>query len=120
MVIDSYLGIGLTPVEVAKSLKVTPSRVSQIYHAVVRRAATHFGNAPRRATDRITEKFPDKTSEDFVALMQEREESLRQSQQGAWSDMVEHVLAHPGRPLEPSHDSGPDSIIEITATTRWG
>jgi len=104
MVIDAYLGIGLTPVEVARSLKVTPSRVSQIYHAVVRRAADHFGHTERRATDR----YPDKQSDEFMALMRQREEELRKSRQGAWGEMVEQVLAHPGQPLE------------ITETTRWG
>jgi RNA polymerase sigma factor for flagellar operon FliA len=104
MVIDAYLGIGLTPVEVARSLKVTPSRVSQIYHAVVRRAADHFGHTERRATDR----YADKQSDEFMALMRQREEELRKSRQGAWGEMVEQVLAHPGQPLE------------ITETTRWG
>jgi RNA polymerase sigma factor for flagellar operon FliA len=104
MVIDAYLGIGLTPVEVARSLKVTPSRVSQIYHAVVRRAADHFGHTERRATDR----YADKQSDEFMALMRQREEELRKSRQGAWGEMVEQVLAHPGQPLE------------ITETTRGG
>jgi RNA polymerase sigma factor FliA len=116
MVIDAYLGVGLTPVEVARSLNVTPSRVSQIYHAVVRRAASHFGNPPRRATDR----YPDKVSEAFIAQLREREEAMRQSPQGAWGELVEHVLAHPHAPLEPGLPKEPEERIEVTASTRWG
>jgi RNA polymerase sigma factor for flagellar operon FliA len=113
MVIDAYLGVGLTPMEVAQSLKVTPSRVSQIYHSIVRRVAIHFGNAPRRATDR----FPGKSSEEFNELMRRREEALHESPGGAWNEMVEQVLTQRGgaRGLPPD-----DDYIEVTPTTRWG
>jgi RNA polymerase sigma factor for flagellar operon FliA len=101
MVIDAYLGVGLTPVEVAQSLKVTPSRVSQIYHSVVRRAAAHFQSAERRATDRVaTPSHPDKSSEAFLQMMREREEELRGGRDGAWGEMVEQVLARPHQPLK--------------------
>ncbi len=113
MVIDAYLGVGLTPLEVAKSLKVTPSRVSQIYHSVVRRVAIHFGNAPHRATDR----FPDKSSEEFNELVRRREEALHESPGGAWNEMMEQVLTQRGR----ARDVPPgDDYIEVTPTTRWG
>lgn len=104
MVIDAYLGIGLTPVEVAQSLKVTPSRVSQIYHSVVKRAAEHFQGEPRRATDRVEPApvaHPDKSSQAFLALMREREEELRRTQQGAWGELVEQVLVRPQRRRDP-------------------
>lgn len=114
MVIDAYLGIGLTPLEVAKSLKVTPSRVSQIYHSVVRRVAIHFGNAPARATDR----YPDKTSDEFAALVRQREEELHRSPQGAWDEMMEQVLSQ-RRAAAAGGDHGQD-YIEVTPTTRWG
>lgn len=113
MVIDAYLGVGLTPLEVAKSLKVTPSRVSQIYHSVVRRVAIHFGNAPHRATDR----FPDKSSEEFNELMRRREEALHESPGGAWNEMMEQVLTQRGRTRDLPPD---DDYIEVTPTTRWG
>lgn len=112
MVIDAYLGIGLTPLEVAKSLKVTPSRVSQIYHSVVRRVAVHFGNAPQRATDR----FPDKSSQEFLDLMRQREEELHRSPKDAWNEMMEQVLAQRGNPAAREDDD----YIEVTPTTRWG
>ena len=94
MVIDAYLGVGLTPVEVAQSLKVTPSRVSQIYHSVVRRAAAHVQGTERRATDRPG-SYPDKSSDAFLDMVRQREDELRQSPQGAWGEMVEQVLTRP-------------------------
>jgi RNA polymerase sigma factor FliA len=113
MVIDAYLGVGLTPLEVAKSLKVTPSRVSQIYHSVVRRVAIHFGNAPARATDR----FPDKSSDEFADLMRQREEALHNTPRDAWNEMMEQVLTKRGS-AQPEPDG--DDYIEVTPTTRWG
>lgn len=100
MVIDAYLGVGLTPVEVAQSLKVTPSRVSQIYHAVVRRAVAHVQGGERRATDRAVPQHADKSSDAFIEMMRQREEELRRSPQGAWGEMVEQVLTHPQRQLQ--------------------
>lgn len=117
MVIDAYLGVGLTPVEVAKSLKVTPSRVSQIYHSVVRRAADHFNpDGERRSTDRYADRYPDKSSAAFVAMIRQREEELRRSQQGAWGDMVEQVLTHPLPPTDPQDGA----VMGISSGTRWG
>lgn len=113
MVIDAYLGVGLTPLEVAKSLKVTPSRVSQIYHSVVRRVAVHFGNGPQRAIDR----YPDKSSEQFAELMRRREDELRRSPKDAWNEMMEQVLTN--RPRE-RREADDDGYIEVTPSTRWG
>lgn len=110
MVIDAYLGVGLSPVEVAKSLKVTPSRVSQIYHAVVKRAAEHFGNAPhQRATDR--------RAADLAVLVRQREDELKRTGEGAWGEMMEQVLTSRRRRANavPAAER-----IEVTATTRWG
>jgi RNA polymerase sigma factor for flagellar operon FliA len=111
MVIDAYLGVGLTPLEVAKSLKVTPSRVSQIYHSVVRRVAIHFGNAPSRATDR----YPDKSSEEFDERMRQREQDLHRSPHEAWDVKIEQVLTQ-----RPRTDETRDDYVEVTPTTRWG
>lgn len=111
MVIDAYLGVGLSPVEVAKSLKVTPSRVSQIYHAVVKRAAEHFGHAPqKRATDR--------RNGDLSELVREREDELKRTGQGAWGEMMEQVLIAKRRASAKVINAA--DRIEVTATTRWG
>jgi RNA polymerase sigma factor for flagellar operon FliA len=114
MVIDAYLGVGLSPVEVAKSLKVTPSRVSQIYHSVVRRAADHFN--PDGARRPAEQRFPDKSSEAFVAMIRQREEDLRRTQQGAWGDLVEQVLTAPIRHA----DKPGDGMVSVSTPTRWG
>jgi RNA polymerase sigma factor for flagellar operon FliA len=90
MVIDAYLGVGLTPIEVARSLNISASRVSQMYHSVVQRAAAHFGNAPaQRSTDRV---LPDKSSDRFQALIDQREADLRHSRQGSWGELLEQAL----------------------------
>lgn len=44
-VIDAYMGIGLSPIALAVSWHMTPSRVTQIYTAVVKRIAIHCGNS---------------------------------------------------------------------------
>lgn len=111
MVIDAYLGVGLSPVEVARSLKVTPSRVSQIYHSVVKRVAAHFGNQPehpQRATDRLRGPVLDD-------LVRQREDELKHSNQGAWSEMMEQVLRDSRKRVGKKSDR-----IEVTSTTRWG
>jgi RNA polymerase sigma factor for flagellar operon FliA len=90
MVIDAYLGVGLTPIEVARSLNISASRVSQMYHSVVQRAAAHFGNAPaKRSVDRV---LPDKSSARFQALIDQREADLRHSRQGSWGELIEKAL----------------------------
>jgi RNA polymerase sigma factor for flagellar operon FliA len=119
-VIDAYLGVGLTPAELARSLKVTPSRVSQIYHAVVQRAATHFGHASpaspelrQRATDRLEEPSAP-TLDELVAA---REQALRGSEHAAWGELIEHVLVGPAPEPQPEAEQG---LIRVDASTRWG
>jgi len=120
MVIDAYLGIGLTPVEVARSLKVTPSRVSQIYSGLVKKIANHFGQ-----TQRATDRYAEPKSGEFATLMREREAELRSGNR-AWSDLIEQALTN-SRRREPQDgevrignaDSG-EERIEVTSTTRWG
>jgi RNA polymerase sigma factor FliA len=114
MVIESYLGVGLTPVEVAKSLKVTPSRVSQIYHSVVRKAAAHFSGEPRK---RAMDRFPDKSSQAFQDLMQQRERELSQQPSGSWSELMEKVL-RPER--EEERRAGPESLIDAVSSDDCG
>lgn len=117
-VIDAYLGVGLTPVELARNLKVSPSRVSQIYYSVVRRVAEHLGESPRqRATDQTR-------STDMATMMQWREQHLRQSGEGDWGEMVEQVLkTNPPAPAPAASAGGapsPGDHIEVTMNTRWG
>jgi len=106
MVIDAYLGVGLTPVEVAKSLQVTPSRVSQMYQSVVKRVAQHFGHAVptrQRAIDRQIARpvQVDRQSEAFAELMREREMQMRGEAQASWGELMEQVLVVERSEAEP-------------------
>lgn len=92
LVIDAYLGVGLTPVELARSLKVSPSRISQIYHGVVRRVAAHFGHAPQQ---RATDRAPATAEAPIDALVRWRQEQLAGSEIGDWGEMVEQALRPP-------------------------
>ena len=80
---------------------------------MVRRAADHFNpDGVRRSTDR----YPDKSSAAFVAMIRQREEELRRTQEGAWGDMVEQVLTHP----LPHSDASSDGVTSASSPTRWG
>lgn len=101
-VIDAYLGIGLTPVELAATLKVTPSRVAQIYAGVVRRLAVMFGHA-ERATDRLS---ADRRAE-LERLVAEREAGP----ESTWGRQVEDVLSSPAERFGVN--------IDVPEGTRW-
>jgi RNA polymerase sigma factor for flagellar operon FliA len=108
-VIDAYLGIGMTPVELAASLKVTPSRVSQMYHGLLRRMAVRFGTAPQqRATDRT--RRPSRA--DMEALVVQRERELQaHPEAGPWGEMMEDVLVSPAERF--------GVRIDVPEGTRW-
>lgn len=120
LVIDAYLGVGLSPTELARSLNVTPSRVSQIYHAVVQRAASHIQTPEPAGTEAPTQRATDRLGRSLDELVALREQALRQGEQGAWGELIEHVLG----PTEPPQESAPDveqtGIIQVSASTRWG
>lgn len=110
-VIDAYLGVGLTPVQLAHELKVSPSRVSQIYKALLEKMARHFGH--HRSTDRLPG-----APERFDELVAQREAELEASAtDGPWGEMVEEVLT---LPRERFGDTAPDVRLQVTSTTRWG
>jgi hypothetical protein len=81
---------------------------------VVRRAADHFN--PDGARRPAEQRFPDKSSEAFVAMIRQREEDLRRTQQGAWGDLVEQVLTAPIRHA----DKPGDGMVSVSTPTRWG
>lgn len=110
-VIDAYLGVGLTPVQLAQELKVSPSRVSQIYKGLLEKMARHFGH--HRSTDRLADA-PGR----FDELVAQREAELEASPtDGPWGEMVEEVL---NLPRERFGDTTPDVRLQVTSTTRWG
>ena len=125
-VIDAYLGIGLSPMELAATLNVTPSRVSQMFKASVQRIASHFGQGAQRATDRVVE------ADSAVLAKRQREaraiaDSRRVDQTEAeladvadhsdWGELVEAVLTRPGELFD---DPTPHDPLRIDSTTRWG
>ena len=120
MVIDSYLGIGLTPTQLAQELQVSPSRVSQMFKSTVDRVAVHFGQTTElRATDRVALKSPRRDTPEFDDLVTQREDELARSPtDGPWGELVEQALLAPLGP-----DDGADSAdddLRVTTSTRWG
>ncbi|MCU0921019.1 MAG: sigma-70 family RNA polymerase sigma factor [Burkholderiaceae bacterium] len=126
-VIDAYMGIGLTPTQLAAELKVTPSRVSQMFKALVQRTALHFGQDPKRALDRLPERSPD----DFDRRIAQRElELAARIDEGAWGHMMESALTRPITPPKPaSRRPGAATSstvpqggqrIRVDGDTRWG
>jgi RNA polymerase sigma factor for flagellar operon FliA len=118
-VIDAYLGVGLTPTELAARLNVTPSRVSQIFKAVVQRLAVHFGQEPRRATDRLPERSP----EAFARRMAQREVELATSAgNGPWGRLLEDVLTQPvgadAAGTKPPAAAA-ETRLRVSSKTRW-
>ncbi len=111
-VIDAYLGIGLTPTQLAAELKVTPSRVSQMFKALVQRTALHFGQDPKRAIDRLPERSPDA----FERRVAQRELDLA-GRAGAWGRMMESALT---RPIDAEPAAPAAERLHVGSETRWG
>jgi len=104
-VIDAYLGIGLTPVQLAAAMNVTPSRVSQMFKASLQRIATHFGHDARRAADRVPQLA--------AALDDESQPDAARP----WSRLVEQMLTAPRAQFGTPEA---DAALRVTAATRWG
>ena len=116
-VIDAYMGIGLTPAQLAVELKVTPSRVSQMFKALVERTALHFGQDAKRALDRMPERSPD----DFDRRVAQRELELAASaEEGAWGHMMESALTRPITPAKQASSPQTGKPIRVSSDTRWG
>lgn len=115
-IIEAYLGIGLTPVELAASLKLSPSRISQMFGALVERIRLHQGGAAGR-TQRSTDKLPGRAAADFDTLVTRREAELAaQDPRGGWARRLADTLA--SRAGQGPQD--PEPPLVITDTTRWG
>ena len=84
-VIDAYMGIGMSTEEVAESLGVSTSRVSQIYQATVKRIGQHFAQKEQRALD----KYPVRSGPEFETLLARREA------QAPWGTLLEQALTAP-------------------------
>ncbi|CAD5372378.1 RNA polymerase sigma factor for flagellar operon [Rubrivivax sp. A210] len=110
--IDAYLGIGLTPSELASNLNLSQSRVSQLYDSACRRIAAHFGNDDPRATSRDS-RARGTSLEELVA---KREAELAQSgRAGSWGQLIEETLTRPGTSMSKSSER-----LVVDSSTRWG
>jgi RNA polymerase sigma factor for flagellar operon FliA len=114
LVIDSYLGIGMTPIELARSMEISPSRVSKLFKSVCERIGIHLGHEHQRSTDRAS---PGTTAniDDLIALREA--ELARSSSDRAWGELVEEVLAAPHD--ETAAGSAGKRLV-VTSATRWG
>jgi len=114
-VIDAYLGVGMTPVELAQSMQISASRVSQLFRSACERIGIHLGHVHQRSIDRTA---PGATAqiEELIALREA--ELARSSAAGrAWAELMEGVL------VAPNGEGGAaavDERVTVTSTTRWG
>lgn len=112
-VIDAYLGVGMTPGQLAASRQITPSRIAQMYGSICRRIAVHMGTAPARATDRVGADG----SREFQRLVKAREAALEQQQaHGNWGALLQNALG--GEAVFNSRSADPDRIV-VGPGTRW-
>jgi RNA polymerase sigma factor for flagellar operon FliA len=113
-VIDAYLGVGLSPSQLAEQLQVTPSRVSQMFKSVCDRIGDHLGQAGQRSTDRAEIVDPAR----FDELITARERELaRRGTAGAWGSRMADVL---GSPQDRSKHYPEGEPIVVDVNTRWG
>ncbi len=123
LVIDAYLGVGLSPVQVAASLNVTPSRVSQMFKASVQRIANHFGHDGQRATDLISASQAAAGQRAEQAAQEAQRIALREAElaaggdHGGWGEMVEAVLTQPGELFD---EHAAEEPLRVDSSTRWG
>jgi RNA polymerase sigma factor for flagellar operon FliA len=113
-VIDAYLGVGLSPTQLALALNVSPSRLSQMFKSVCDRIGVHLGPTAHRSTDRVAAGRPARLD----ALIAEREAELARPQAGgAWGAQLQKVL---GGPQDLDARYPPNQPIVIESGTRWG
>lgn len=114
-VIDAYLGVGMTPVQLAASLDLSASRVAQLYTSVCRRLAVYMGHGPARTTDGVAG-----TSDAVERLIAEREaQEAEPWRKAGWTALLDDVLtASDQRFGMPAPDD--DAPIVVGAGTRWG
>lgn len=105
-VIDAYLGVGLSPVELAAAMKVSPSRISQMFRSVCERIGVHLGHSGQRSTDRL----PGRRRQSLDALIDERETELAQpATDAAWAERFEKLF-----------NATRDGPLVVDSHTRWG
>jgi RNA polymerase sigma factor for flagellar operon FliA len=113
-VIDAYLGVGLSPAQLAEELQVSPSRVSQMFKSVCNRIGEHLGQAGQRSTDRA-ERFDPAQFDDLITAREG--ELARHGTGGAWGARLAEVLGTP-QDLAERYPAGQPIVVDMN--TRWG
>ena len=110
-VIDAYLGIGLTPVQLAASLNVSASRVSQLFRGLCERIGVHLARPGYRCIDRAPREpaADDEAARRAAALAHPHEQVA-----SAWADDLAAVLMPP----PPTHNGLP--VVPASNSARWG
>ncbi len=118
LVIDAYLGVGLTPTELAGALHVSPSRVTQLYRAAVRHVALRLGLPDPRSTARHAQATRGAALD---TLVREREARLADAP-GAqpWGQVVAQALNAPEGAFAASPASPGIEPVDVDDRTRWG
>ena len=112
-VIDAYLGIGLTPVELAQSLNLTVTRVSQLFKSVCERIGLHLHPHQRPQDQRSTDRLRPARGMDLEKLITLREAELTRIEPGtAWGDVLQAALEQWSEPA--------DRPVHVDRTARWG
>jgi RNA polymerase sigma factor for flagellar operon FliA len=112
-VIDAYLGVGLSPVELAQSLNLTVTRVSQLFKSLCDRIGLHLHPHLHRQEQRATDRQRQARGMDLDKLITLREAELSRLEPGAaWGDVLQAALEQwPGpAPVRAPADR----------TARWG
>jgi RNA polymerase sigma factor for flagellar operon FliA len=114
-VIDAYLGVGLTPVELAGSWQVSVSRVSHLFKAVLHRISHHLGHEDQRALGRSDPKG----AAHFDELVALREAELAQAvDSGKWGELMEEALTMPTERFGGNGDGDAERMV-VHGNTRW-
>lgn len=114
-VIDAYLGVGLSPVELAQAMNVSPSRLSQMFKQVCDRVGVHMGHAGQRSTDRA--RVLGRTRLDDLIAQRERELASTRAGGKAWGEGLADVLV---TPQDFAARYPEDQPIVVDSNTRWG
>lgn len=113
-VIDAYLGVGLSPTELAAELNLTTTRISQMFKSVCERIGLHLNRPALRAIDQTRASTADRMDE----LIAQRETELAASPSGgAWSQQLQWALTSE-QELAERYPAGQPLLI--TPGTRWG
>lgn len=114
-VIDAYLGVGLSPVELAQALHVSPSRLSQMFKSVCDRIGVQMGHTGQRSTDRS--RLGGRAQLEELITQRERELASPQTGAKAWGEGLADVLVPP-KDFTARYPA--DQPIVVDSNTRWG